>query len=343
MNPLAPVLPGLFAEIASLTAGLGRRVDAQALRISDRDGDMRLGRPGRQSPNGSCRLIETAEGWIALNLARDEDRELLPAWLGQESGQLDWPELERTLRGRTRDRLIADATLLGLPVAAVGEVACGRLEAPLVRPGSGAAGEVLRRPVKVVDLSALWAGPLCGAILAAMGASVLRIESRGRPDPSRISTPLFYGRLNGEKTELQLGFTDPSDRARLADEILATDVLITSARPRALSALGLEPRRLFAANPHLVWVAITGYGRDGSEAQRVAFGDDAAAAGGLVRWAPDGSPQFLGDALADPVTGLAAAIGALKGLIAGGGVIVDAALARCAAGAATALRLESAL
>ena len=70
----------------------------------------------------------------------------------------------------------------------------------------------------------------------------------------------------------------------------------------------------------------------------MAFGDDAAAAGGLVRWTPSGAPRFLGDALADPITGLAAALGALKGLDEGGGVLVDVALARLAAGAATICR-----
>jgi hypothetical protein len=75
---------------------------------------------------------------------------------------------------------------------------------------------------------------------------------------------------------------------------------------------------------------------------RVAFGDDAAAAGGLVRWTSRGAPRFLGDALADPVTGLMAARGALEGLIAGGGVLVDVALARCASGAAEACALKAA-
>ena len=117
--------------------------------------------------------------------------------------------------------------------------------------------------------------------------------------------------------------------------MLAADILITGARPRGLASLGLEPAAVFAANPGLVWVAVSGYGFTGPAAERVAFGDDAAAAGGLVRWTPGGAPRFLGDALADPVTGLAAAVGALKGLDEGGGVLVDVALARSAGAAAS--------
>ena len=101
----------------------------------------------------------------------------------------------------------------------------------------------------------------------------------------------------------------------------------------------MAPASLFAERPGLVWVAISGYGWTGEAADRVAFGDDAAAAGGLVHWTPDGPPNFLGDALADPLTGLAAASGALQALAQGGGVIVDAALARIAAGAAAQLGL----
>src|SRR5690606_10875977 len=126
---------------------------------------------------------------------------------------------------------------------------------------------------------------------------------------------------------------DPDDVERLKADIAAVDVLITSARPRAFEQLGLTPKEAFAANPGLVWVAVTGYGWDGPNANRVAFGDDAAAAGGLVKWTAAGEPRFAGDALADPITGLAAAAGALQALKGGGGGLVDAGLGRWAAAA----------
>jgi crotonobetainyl-CoA:carnitine CoA-transferase CaiB-like acyl-CoA transferase len=173
-----------------------------------------------------------------------------------------------------------------------------------------------------------------------MGAAVTRIESLGRPDPSRGWTPDFFRRLNGEKAELALDLRTPAARARLRAEVLEADVVITAARPRGLAGLGLDAGEILAARPGLVWVAITGYGFTGPAATRVAFGDDAAAAGGLVGREADGAPRFLGDALADPVTGLFAALGALEALAAGGGVLVDAALAACAARAAARLDLR---
>ena len=194
--------------------------------------------------------------------------------------------------------------------------------------------------LRVIDLSALWAGPLCGAVLAEMGASVTKVESLTRLDPTRTSTPEFFRRLNGRKSELSLDFASAEGRARLSDVFAGADVVITSARPRAFAALGLAPEAVFAANPSLVWVAITGYGWTGAASERVGFGDDTAAAGGLVHRTPAGEPRFQGDALSDPVTGLAAALGALQALEDGGGVLVDAAMARCAAAAAALARLE---
>ena len=71
-----------------------------------------------------------------------------------------------------------------------------------------------------------------------------------------------------------------------------------------------------------MWVSITGYGRAGVSADRVAFGDDAGAAGGLVVWR-GGEPLFCGDAIADPLTGLAAADACLGALQTGGRWLLD--------------------
>jgi crotonobetainyl-CoA:carnitine CoA-transferase CaiB-like acyl-CoA transferase len=75
-----------------------------------------------------------------------------------------------------------------------------------------------------------------------------------------------------------------------------------------------------------VWASITGYGRAAPGRDWVAFGDDAAAAGGLVVWDEDG-PCFCADAVADPLTGLAAASAILTALREGGRWLIDAAMA----------------
>lgn len=338
MSPIRPALDVLCAEVAELTARAGRRVDPAGLGVLDRTGHLRLDPPGLASPNRACRLVRAADGWIAVNLARAEDHDLIPAWLGGEFGDDPWAQVEAHAPRHACAALVAGAILLGLPAAAVGETVADGPAAPLIRMASGGAP---RAALNVVDLSALWAGPLCGAILAAMGASVTKVESVRRPDPTRTSTPGFFESLNGAKTHLALDLASPDGQVRLGDAVLAADVLITGARPRAFAALGLDPATVFAANPGLVWTAVTGHGWTGEAAARVGFGDDTAAAGGLVRWT-SGGPRFLGDALADPVTGLAAAAGTLRALGQGGGLIVDAALARSAAGAAALCRLPRA-
>lgn len=338
MNPIRPVLAAFEAEIGELTARLGRRVAVSDLGATSRRGHLDLDPPGgRISCNRACRMVRAADGWMALNLARPEDRDLVPAWLGRNGADDPWDAVETHLAGLGCSELVERAALLGLPAAQVGEVRCDTVAAPLLPWGRQARRE---RTPRVVDLSALWAGPLCGAILATMGWTVSKVESVHRPDPTREATPEFARRLNGRKVHLSFDFTDPAGRARLRSLVEAADVLITGARPRAFEGLGLDPEAVFGANPGLVWVAVTGYGWSGEASGRVAFGDDAAAAGGLVGWT-DAAPHFLGDALADPVTGLAAAAGALRAFEQGGGVLVDVALARTAAGAAAQLGLAA--
>lgn len=339
-GPIDAALGDLAAGIARLTASFGRRVDVLGLGITDRRGLLALHPPGRFSANRACGLFRAADGWIAVNLAREEDRELTLAWLRIDEAPDAWAAIRRHARQRKTADLIEDAILLGLPACRVGEVVCDRLAPPQL-PLVERAPRRRDGRLRVIDLSALWAGPLCGAVLAEMGAEVTKVESLARPDPTRTSTPPLFQRLNGRKAELALDFAAAEGRARLRDAFLSADVVITSARPRAFVGLGLDPREIIRANPALVWVAITGYGWTGAAGERVAFGDDAAAAGGLVRWTASGEPRFQGDALSDPVTGLAGALGALQALEAGGGVMVDAAMARAAAAAASISRLEA--
>lgn len=338
MNGVAGAVRAFAQEIAARSARLGRRVAVDEGVLSQRAAFFSLGVPAEWSANRSCRMVRALDGWIAVNLPRESDLELIPAWVGCVLEAEPWAAILQLAPTRLADALVEDAQRLGLAVARVGSVAAAGSAAPLRRMAAGAA-RARRRP-RMLDLSSLWAGPLCGALLAEAGAEVVKVESLGRPDGAR-ATPGFFSRLNGGKASLVLDFARREDLTRLAAEIVAADVVITSGRPRAFAALGLEPEVLFAANPGLTWVAITGYGWTGADRNRVGFGDDAAAAGGLVRWTADG-PLFMGDALADPLTGLAATAGALHALELGGGLLVDAALARTAAGVAASARQEAA-
>ena len=186
----------------------------------------------------------------------------------------------------------------------------------------------------VVDLSALWAGPLCGQLLATAGADVVKVESLARPDGARHGPAAFFDLMNGPKRSVALDLATPAGLRDLRRLIQAADVVIESARPRALEQMGIvaaeELRR--PAGPQL-WTSITSHGRGPGQAERVAFGDVAAAAGGLVARDHQG-PCFLADAVADPLCGLVAAAAVLEALAAGGRWLLSVALAPLAAAVA---------
>jgi hypothetical protein len=281
------------------------------------------------SANGSCHLLAAVDGWVAINLARPSDMELIPALIRTETSGDPVSDMRQGVSRLGCEDLITQAGLLGFPLARVGEA----LLRPPDRPRfvtAGASGERrLGRDLRVVDLSSLWAGPLCGAVFAEMGATVLKVESPGRVDSTRKATPAFWRRLNDGKQDVTLDFSRAEGLSELRREISRADILLTSARPRAFAGLGLTAQQVWIDNPNLIWVAVTGHGWQEPYAHRVAFGDDAAAAGGLVGWTERGEPRFLGDALADPITGLQAAILALEALKRGQSGLVDVSLADC--------------
>ncbi|MCC2980280.1 CoA transferase [Sphingomonas sp. IC4-52] len=283
--------------------------------------DRPLGIPGAVSPNGSCRMVRTADGWIAVNLPRSCDAELVPAWLEQDIGDGDpWPAIVAAARRLGCSELEARAELLGLAGGTVGSIAPTGVRSVRMGP----TGNCRRQ---VIDLSALWAGPLCAGLLAQSGFAVTKVACVNRPDPIARSTPEHDRRLNGRKQRIAFDF---ADRARLHALVAQADIVVFSARPRALAGLGIDLSHWFRARAGRIWVSVTAYGWSGAGSDRIGFGDDAAAAGGLVDWV-GGAPRFAGDALADPLTGIAAAAAALEAVRQGGGVLIDAALARVAA------------
>ena len=292
--------------------------------VLDRSDSLPLDRPTHISPNGSCRLLPTLDGWIAVNLPRTDDRDLVPAWTHTDWGLDPWETVTAAARREATASFAARGAGLGLPVAILGE-SCERLPGDRLHPSAstGPGGRL-----RVLDLSSLWAGPLCGSILALFGHAVLKVESATRPDPIRIATPLLDMRLNSLKERRATLF----DRATVASLIGAADVVITSSRPRAFHDLGVSPARLCEQRPDLLWIAVTAHGWSGPENLRVGFGDDCAVAGGLVQH-NQGKPVFAGDAVADPLTGLSAAIRAIRAIQSGHGGLIDAALSQVAAAA----------
>ena len=286
-------------------------------------------RQGPISCSGQSRLIAGANGWMAVTLAREYDFAAVPAWLETSTRDVGWDLVEEVVPQRGTEDLLSRARLLGLPVSRLGSVQPG--DGPAVRAHRVGSGQHRSRGVVdavVVDLSSLWSGPLCASLLQAAGARVVKVESATRPDAVRENGELF-DLLHSHQESVALDFGSTAGRADLRRLLCAADVVIESARPRAMSQLGIDPLEILEKGKPRVWVSITGYGCHGDAGNWVALGDDAAVAGGLVAW-DRGRPLFCGDAIADPVTGLVAAAAVLAAAGAGRWRL-DIALGRVAA------------
>lgn len=333
--PGAPDLPGCadaVRDALNLLLPLDRPVTWLGRRML---GMRRLSHPlvrgGSVSPSGSCRLLPTADGILAVNLAREEDWSLLPAWL-EVDGLETWDALTAALQRRDLASLLERGRWLGLPVAAMDAPDTEAAWLDARRLGDSRPPTAGSRP-RVLDLSSLWAGPLCSQLLRLGGAQVLRIEHPQRPDGARRGPALFFDSLNAGKDSLQLDLRQPTQRARFFEELARADILIEAFRPRVWQQLGIEPEACLARQPGLSWVSITGHGRDEPQAHWAAFGDDAAVAGGLshVMQQSCGETLIVGDAIADPLTGLHAALAAQAAYLGGGGWLLSLPLSQVVA------------
>ena len=299
-----------------------------------------LHRRGRVSANGTCRLLGGTDGFVAVNLARPDDEAAVAAIVQGVVGCDPWTALEEYLTRHHAAELVERARLVGVPAAALGDGASGSASPWgvqrrwAVEPSPRALTDL-----RIVDLSSMWAGPLAAWLLARGGGRVTKVESAGRPDGAR-RVPGFFETLHpDDQCVVRLDLATTDGRRQLLQHVAEADVVIESSRPRALEQLGAGPESL-AGPAGKVWLSITGYGRVGPQCDRVAFGDDAAVAAGLVAWEDD-HPVFCGDAIADPVTGIIAAAAAMQAVATGGGVLLDVSMEACAASLAPSRRCPS--
>jgi hypothetical protein len=263
--------------------------------------------PGLVSAGGGCRLYQAQDGWIALSLARPDDRMLVPALLKDATldPQDDAGLFKRLASARAQD-LVDQGAALGMAIAGVEENAAAPVSEIICRgqPATRTPG-----PPLVIDLSALWAGPLATHLLQMAGATVIKVESSSRPDAMRGGDPDFFNLLNQDKASIALNLREKEGRAALLSLIRKSDIVIESSRPRALLQMGIDADALVQQKPGLVWISITGHGMRGNAANRIGFGDDCAVAGGLsaALLKASGCMGFVGDAIADPLSGLVAA------------------------------------
>lgn len=317
---LAACAQGAWLALSALSPRLDPLFEAYRL-LGERAAILGLTRAGRTSAGGACQLLDTLDGVLALNLVREDDYELLPAWLEEWAVEPD--QLAAIVRRHPTATLVERARLLGLAAApALEPTPCPswyhatRYAAPQ-RSRSGA-------PV-VIDLSSLWAGPLCTQLLSQCGARVIKVEGVARPDGARSGPTAFFDLLNAGKECVALDLRTPTGRNQLHSLLQKADIVIEASRPRALEQMGIYAADLLCQRPGMVWLSITGYGRSEPMRDWIAYGDDAGVAAGLswLMGGDRGDPVFCGDAIADPLTGLHAALLAQAAWENGGGQLLE--------------------
>ncbi|CAN5392292.1 CoA transferase [soil metagenome] len=192
--------------------------------------------------------------------------------------------------------------------------------------------------VVVADFSRVLAGPLCTMNLADLGATVIKVERPGAGDDTRgwgppwaddpqsrtpqdssQRTSTYFESVNRGKRSIALDLHDAHDHAAAVELARRCDVFVENFRPGALDHFALGYEQVRAINPAVVYVSITGFGRDGGK-DLMGYDFLVQAVGGLmsVTGEADGPPTKAGVALVDVLTGKDATTGVLAALISRG-------------------------
>ncbi len=184
------------------------------------------------------------------------------------------------------------------------------------------AGRVLEG-LRILDLSRVVAGPFATAVLADLGADVIKVERPGVGDDYRHGpspegeTSLSFQNTNRGKRSITLDVRGAEGRALFLRLVERADAVVENFRAGWLSRQGLAPEVIQARNPRCVVASLSGFGQTGPAAGRASYDIVAQATGGLMAMTgfPDGPPTRAGGALADFVGGLYLGLGVVAALL----------------------------
>lgn len=167
--------------------------------------------------------------------------------------------------------------------------------------------------ILVVDFTRVLAGPFCTALLADLGARVIKVERAGAGDPARGFGPfkdgrsLYFAFVNRGKESIALDLKHSERDRELALRIAArADVLVENFRPGAMDRLGLGWEALAAQNPRLIYASASGFGHTGPWSKLPAYDTVIQAMSGIMSETglPGGPPTRVGASIADLTTGV---------------------------------------
>jgi CoA:oxalate CoA-transferase len=171
--------------------------------------------------------------------------------------------------------------------------------------------------LRVLDLTRVMSGPFCTAMLADLGAEVIKVEMPGFGEEGRHFAPhvngesTYFAMLNRGKRSVTVNMKSPDGIALIRDLAKRADVLVENFRPGVMERLGLGYAALQAENPRLVYASISGFGQEGPFADWPAFDLVIQAMSGLmsVTGEREGRATAVGESVADVTTGMFAAWG----------------------------------
>ncbi len=171
--------------------------------------------------------------------------------------------------------------------------------------------------MRVIELAHIMAGPVCGLMLADMGADVIKVEKPQGDDTRRFTPPEIEGEaaafmmMNRNKRGIALDLKQGAAREVLFRLIRDADVLIENYRQGTMEKLGLGYETLRASNPGLIYVEISGFGRTGPYAGRGGFDLIAQGMSGLMSITGEGPgrpPVKVGPPVSDITAGILGAM-----------------------------------
>ena len=192
--------------------------------------------------------------------------------------------------------------------------------------------------VRVLDLSRILGGPLCGQILGDHGADVLKVEppqgddTRAWGPPFRDSVASYYFGINRNKRIQFLDLSAPEGQQRVRALMAQADVVLENFKPGTMEKWGLGYEQMRQELPRLIWCRVTGFGADGPLGSLPGYDAAIQAMAGImsINGEAGGEPLRVGLPVVDMVTGLNAVIGVLLALHersrSGQGQLVDASL-----------------
>jgi crotonobetainyl-CoA:carnitine CoA-transferase CaiB-like acyl-CoA transferase len=161
--------------------------------------------------------------------------------------------------------------------------------------------------IRVLDLSRVIAGPYCAAMLADLGADVVKVERPGRGDDMRYlgdgkdGMSLGFATINRNKRAIAVDLQHPEGLKIVVELARRADVVLENFVPGVAERLGLGYAALSAANPAVVYASVSGFGQDGPYAGRPGYNTIAMGMSGLMALTgqPGDPPTRPGGSISD--------------------------------------------